>query len=506
MLARKAAALAATLAAAQCVLMFCSATAQAGIYKMYSCNVPGKMTALPSAAPWSAALDGRHTYYFNECASGGSFGIALNIKYMTAFSSARLVLARPALGPQSTVGIVRYRTWVTAQLGPYAFIDDGGAFSPPGGTTPDASPWESVPFSRTNPAVYIRLTCSSADCYFDSTRPLQVRGVEVDLQEDTPPQAVIDGGTLVAPGLQSGKSMLSYTATDQESGVARVEALLGDVVVATEDLQSNSALCPHTDWSACPVRHAGDLVVDTAVLSPGVYPVALRVTDAAGNRTLVNAQHLATIGRATGSSAPAVLKAGFAGTRATHTTNFGRSVRATGRLSDSAGNPIPRARITVVENPQGNRGKTRTAHVVTDAAGNFSYQLSGRRPSRTIDLRYHARAGEAPSAARRLHLRVRAASTFRLSLRGVLVRYSGRVLSRPLPRRGKKIYIQGRAAGGSWQRFAQRRTDSKGRFAGRYRLRVRRPGVKLQFRVEVPKQSGYPFAARVGAVVSRVVR
>lgn len=506
MLARRAAGLAATLTAAHCFLMFCAAPAQAGIYKMYSCNVPGQMTALPSAAPWTTALDGRHTYHFNECASGGSFGIALNIKYMTAFSSASLVLARPALGPQSTIGIVRYRTWVTAQLGPYAFIDDGGAFSPPGGTTPDASPWESVPFSRTNPAVYIRLTCSSADCYFDSTRPLQVRGVEVDLQEDTPPQAVIDGGTLVGPGLQNGKSVLSYTATDQESGVARVEALLGDVVVAAEDLGSNRARCPHTDWSACPARHAGDLVVDTAVMSPGVYPVALRVTDAAGNRTLVNAQHLATIGRANGSGAPAVLKAGFAGTRTAHTTNFGRSVRARGRLTDTVGHPIPRAHITVVENPYGTRSKTRSAHVVTDVAGNFSYLLSGRRPSRTVDLLYHRRAGEAPSASRRLQLRVRAASTFQLSLRGVLVRYSGRVLSRPLPRHGKKVFIQGRAAGGTWQRFAQRRTDSKGRFAGRYRLRVRRPGVKLQFRVEVPKQSGYPFAPRIGAVISRIVR
>jgi hypothetical protein len=75
-----------------------------------------------------------------------------------------------------------------------------------------------------------------------------------------------------------------------------------------------------------------------------------------------------------------------------------------------------------------------------------------------------------------------------------------------MPRGGKKIYIQGRARGGAWQRFAARRTNAAGRFAGRYRLRVRRPGIKLQFRVEIPRQKGYAYAAQVGSPVTKTVR
>jgi hypothetical protein len=101
---------------------------------------------------------------------------------------------------------------------------------------------------------------------------------------------------------------------------------------------------------------------------------------------------------------------------------------------------------------------------------------------------------------------VRAASTLAITLRGITVTYAGRVIARPLPRSGKKIFIQGRAKGGVWQRFATRRTAASGRFAGRYRLRVRRPGVKLQFRVEVPRERGYPYVAHTGSPVTRTVR
>ena len=34
------------------------AAAEAGTYKMYSCNVPGHNVPIPSAGPWRAMLDG----------------------------------------------------------------------------------------------------------------------------------------------------------------------------------------------------------------------------------------------------------------------------------------------------------------------------------------------------------------------------------------------------------------------------------------------------------------
>ena len=133
----------------------------------------------------------------------------------------------------------------------------------------------------------------------------------------------------------------------------------------------------------------------------------------------------------------------------------------------------------------------------------MALQLVRALASRRIEVSSSAPAGGTP---RKLRLLVRAASTLGVTLRGVLVTYKGRVTAQPLPRAGKRIYLQGRAKGGVWQRFATRRTDASGRFAGRYRLRVRRPGVKLQFRVEIPRERGYPYVARTGLPTTRTVR
>ncbi|MDQ3770459.1 MAG: hypothetical protein M3370_13425 [Actinomycetota bacterium] len=84
--------------------------------------------------------------------------------------------------------------------------------------------------------------------------------------------------------------------------------------------------------------------------------------------------------------------------------------------------------------------------------------------------------------------------------------YSGRVTSGPLPKGGKIVVVQGRVRGGSWQTFATRQARGRGRFSGRYRLRVRRPGTRLQFRVRVPSEGNYPYLTAVGRPVTKTVR
>jgi hypothetical protein len=495
-------------------LLVAAQSADAGTYKLYTCNVPGRDTPTPSTAPWTATLDGLNTTFFDKCATGGSFGIGLNQgqRFMHPGTSAGLTLMRPGTGPKAAIGIVRYRTWITAELagsGAPAFISDGGAFAPPGGS----GMWTSPVFEQSNRAVYVQLYCSTgaaSDCQFDSAVPLRVDGVEADLYEDVVPTGTIDGGSLLDPRVHSGQATLDFTAIDQESGVARVEALLGETVVATADLTRNSRLCPHTDLNACVQRYTDHLAIDTARVASGDYAIALRITDAAGNQRLIAGPHSVSVANRAASDNAATgvrLKAFFANSRSTHTTNFRRSVRVRGRLLDPTSRGIDGARLEIVEQPDAAAAKETLSYTTTSSDGTFSFVASGKKPSRTIVVRYFNEVGaKAPSASRRLRLRVRAASTFKLTLRGISVRYSGRLLTRPVPRGGKQIYIQGRASGGAWQRFAVRWTDRKGRFSGLYRLRVRRPGVRLQFRVEIPKQKRYPYAPRVGRVVTRTVR
>ena len=484
--------------------------AAAGTYKIYSCNVPGRPTTVPSAAPWRADLDGLNTGVFDDCAVGGNFGIRFNPdrQLMHRVTTASLTLERPSTGPKSAIGIVQYRTWISAELagsGAPAFITDGGAFGPPGGTTPESAPWISSLHPQNNPSVHIVLYCSGGaptDCQFDSAVPLRVRGVEADLYEDVPPSGEIEGGSLLEAGAENGRT-LSYSATDQESGIARVEVLLSDTVVAVDDLDSSKTLCSHTEFNACPSRHAADLTIDSSRVTPGKYTVTLRITDAAGNRQLVTDSRPVSIGEPL--SVPAVrLTASFANSRSTYTTSFGRSARVRGRLTDASGHGIAGARIDIVERPATPFRRERRSRAVTDTDGTFSYVARGNGTSRAIEFRL-GDEGAMVRASLKLRLRVRAASTFTVLLRGDVVHYSGLVLTRPIPKEGKQIFMQGRRAGGAWQRFAVRRTDKAGRFSGRYRLRVRRPGVRLQFRVEIPKQTGYPFVRRFGNVISRVV-
>jgi hypothetical protein len=499
-----------------------SATATVGFaatYKMYTCNVPGIPTPATSASPWTWTLDGRYTQPFDNCLAGGGFGVGFppGLQTMSPSTSASLVLRRPATGPKAAIGIVRYRTWLVANLagsGAPAFISDGGAFSPPGGANTDGDPWTSPQLDISNEAVYVQLYCSTgapADCSFASTKPLIARGIEVELFETVLPKGTIGGGTLLTGAVASGKQTLSYSASDLESGVARVEALLGSTVAGTEDFATNPTTCPHRAFSACASDQSGSIAVDTALVPDGAYALGIRITDAAGNQTTVRGSTLAIRNAGApvapmSASAGAHLNATFrASGRRTYTAAFGRVVAVGGRLTDRQGAPIPNADVQVHER------QTRTgARLVqapslrTDASGHFLYRLPRRTTSRTIQLSYQA--GGAVSASQSLTLKVRSAARIRVSLRGVMVRYGGVVKTTPLPGGGKTVLMQGRAPGTAWQTFAIRRTDRFGRFAGRYRLRVRRPGVRLQFRLKVPAEAGYPYAAGASPVLKRTVR
>lgn len=494
-----------------------ASTASAATYKMYTCNVPGISTPVTSASPWTWTLDGRYTQPFDSCIAGGGFGIALpqGLQVMSPGTSASLVLRRPATGPKAAIGITRYRTWLVANLGGSgapAFISDGGAFSPPGGANTDADPWASPHLGISNGVVYVQLYCSTgapADCSFASAKPLIARGIEVELYESVSPTGTIATGSLPTGAVARGRQTMTYTASDLESGIARVEVMLGSTVAGTEDFAASASTCPHRGFNACNGDQSGSISVDTAVVPDGVHSTGLRITDAAGNQTTVRGSTLevrnAGPPRPTvGARTPVRLTASFvANGRRTHTVAFGRVVTVGGRLTDHLGAPIANAEVHVHQRRQRAR-LVDAASVRTDAGGRFVYRLPRRTTSRTLQFSY--RPDGAAAASQSVTLRVRSAATLRVSLRGITVRYNGVVNTTPIPRNGKTVLMQGRASGTAWQTFAIRRTDRVGRFAGRYRLRVRRPGVRLQFRLKVPAQAEYPYVTGASAVVTRTVR
>lgn len=117
----------------------------------------------------------------------------------------------------------------------------GWAMSIPSGD--GASPLEWNLDAPTTSAVNLALVCNNPpdrpvqgtrveaeDCYPADRTPLVIRGIELRLEENMAPAGAIDGGTALASGPHSGERTMQYSASDLESGVAKVEAVIGDTV------------------------------------------------------------------------------------------------------------------------------------------------------------------------------------------------------------------------------------------------------------------------------------
>ena len=350
------------------------------------------------------------------------------------------------------------------------------------------------------------LQCSASDrrksldrnapnCYPAADVPVDVQGVELTLSEETAPTAAVLGGTLFAPGPRSGVRTVQYAAQDFESGLARVELMDGEVAIATTDLRSQ---CTFSNFAACPTTASGELSVDKASLASGARQLVLRATDAAGNRKLVptSAVHDVNSPRSTALASRVRLVAGFVGSSPTsRIARYGSRATIRGRLTTAAsGKGRARAHVDVYERiERAGAREVKIGSTRTRLNGTFAYRLNGRGPSRSIRLVPRPNEVHGSLVSKTLRLRVRAASTLRVSLRGTTVRFSGRVLSLPLLPKNKRLELHGRAPGFEWAPFAAVRADRQGRFSGKYHLPVRRPGVRLQIRIFVPVEHGYPY-------------
>ena len=481
--------------------------AQAGEYPMRNCNVPGYPSAplgpwQPQPAPNTVAVD--------TCLSGGYFGFRLpGIRQLPGGAIAMFELPRPSAGAQQAIKFTQGKVWFdtrsTGTGGPIWVAVGRSSTTGRPGMLYDPSNRDGV---RQSLPVYtdrlgIGLTCgdfhyeSFTDCYPTHDTPVMIRGTEIMLTEDVKPSVSVTGGSLLEPGQQSGLRTVTYTASDQESGLSRIDMLLDDDVVAARDL---SPRCTYIDFAACPLTDQATFRIDTRVVSDGAHRLTLRVMDASGNQLLLSPAGPVAIsnsggdgsggsGASSAENQPQLTLRFARSVRRSLAVPFGQRVRISGRLS-AAGSSVGAARVTVLERVAGSAERA-LGTIQTGADGDFTHVLAGGRPSRAVRLGYQTSAGMKYSDT--LRLNVRAAASLRMTLRLATLSFSGRVLSRPIPRRGKRIVMQGKASGFAWTTFASVRTGRDGRFRGRYRLAVRRPGVRLRIRVRVPSESGYRY-------------
>lgn len=493
------------------------ATADAGTYVINTCNVPGRATS--SITPWYWEA-GANLTPVDACARGGGFVFYFpGPLSMPRGAASALTLALPANTP---ISIRRVRLWVVARLAgagsaffvgtnsgaPDGQITNSDLFGPPGGDTL-TTPHETALLPLGTNVFRVLLYCSQSspdDCFPSSRSALEILGAEVTLIESTAPAVSLVGGTVLNDDSHELTRSVRYTAADDQSGIAKVEVLVDNAVALKRDLVAE---CSYADYAACPKTRSEDLTVNTADLASGTHRVKLRVTDAAGN-TADSATQVMTVNKRASSGAPAAaggsLTASFAGTaRRTKTVGYRARTKVQGRLQNASGEAVARAPIGLVETVAGQPERVTDAVATTGADGSFVFRLR-RGPSRRLRVRYQSPGENRPLTSSALRLKVRAATTLAVVLRGVRVRFKGRLASRNIPKAGVIVLMQGRRRGGAWQSFATRRVRRAGTFSGTYRLRVRRPGVSLQFRAVVMKARGYPYESGISRIVTRTVR
>jgi hypothetical protein len=582
---RTAAALGLTLAG---VAATSPAAAQAGTYPMYACDVPGINLPAPTRAAWGFYDTSQQVRKLEDCTTrpgrGGSSYFLINypIGVLAQNTGVGLRLSIPSSGPEANISIARVTDWSETALTPQAAgqapaiglnladaisIPPGGSLSGFDGFGTSGPGHDSGALPPGTKERSLGVFCAYyGGGYGNCTLPspfLRIRGIRTLLSESVEPSATIQGGILAATPPVKGVEKLSYSASDQESGVEKVEVLLDDTLVATESfardlskpVAEQTGACTYTALRACPAARTGLLDIDTRKVPDGAYELVLRVTDAAGNRTTRVGSHAVVVDNVpdgappmhpgpvpTGSVGPAgptgapgtpgvTGAAGAAGAtvqvngvngsrgaslRATFTqtrrdtirSRYGRQVLITGRLVAPDGKPITGARVAVLQQDKmvGAR-MLPVSEVVTDRAGTFRYVTTAIR-SRTIRFGYRAvLADTAFAATKDVGLGVIARlglSPSRKALRnGQSVVFRGSVASAPANAR-KVIELQVRK-GSQWMTFRSTRLR-KGRFSERYRFTRTRGRVTYQFRARMRQEAGFPFLTSHSKTVKVTVR
>ncbi len=549
-----------SIASLAALAVFVAATApavHAGEYRVYSCKMPNGMPA-----PTDGWLPGKggsaQSDPVNHCATGGALVAELN---RSAAQPANSGIVTWGWNAPAGTSIVSYRVWRSGALtdigdagaSPFLFstrprneytgayvVDNCAAYAACagfGGATPALSHQnlvaEDVRSLGPVNAWYINAACGGITGQYCMPRAsvmasVAVHAAEFTLRDPDAPTTASVTGRLTSAGPHAGTEIISFGATDAVSGVYRSFLEVDGKVVRTAVVDSNDGRCadagvdpasPYEFLYREPCRKSvqHDLSLDTRTVTDGTHSIRVLVEDASGNRTSVfsnpefvvknGADGAAATGGVQGAgqaggggggggAAPCDPKIGglsarFSRTDSTRiTVRHGSAFTVKGRAPSNGDLDVFHVRGSRV---------TPLGSVRATQAGTFTERFRARHGNGTIHL-----CG--PGVATSLALRVKAKVSLKVRIsKGGLVRYSGRVSTGQIPKGGKIVAIQGKA-GPNWQTFGLRRTDKRGRFKGRYRLRVVIPGARLKFRVRVPSEAGYPFVGVVSRAQTKRVR
>jgi hypothetical protein len=355
---------------------------------------------------------------------------------------------------------------------------------------------------------------------------IAVYAADITLEQTAAPAVEAVGGALASASAVSGRSELTFRASDTGAGVWKALLSVDGAPPQQTLLDEGDGRCRDVEGTAdgsaaflylqpCTQSVNTDVALDTTALGNGEHRVAVSVVDAAGNSAPVLEREISVANplpcRA-GAPPPAagdeaLLSARWHGTRtAALTSAFARAQTVDGVLTTATGVPIGGAPVEVATAPAGERSAAAQSSLArTGADGRFSVRLPGGGPSRTVCVLYRGPSGVgAPLAMRELALGVRAQAALAISPRRVSVggriHFRGRLLGGHVPPGGKQLILEARSGGSGWLQFRDVRTDARGRFRASYRFRFPGPAT-YEFRALCEAEADYPFARGASNVV-----
>jgi hypothetical protein len=242
--------------------------------------------------------------------------------------------------------------------------------------------------------------------------------------------------------------------------------------------------------------------VDSASLPEGDYEFLATATDVAGNATQ-------TTLRADGESMVLAfplreaieLDAHLAGGSKGQTVAYGSSSKVSGRLLDSAGEPIANKDVLIDEDfGEGALIRHRPTTVTTNSHGRFESKVPAgptRRITASFDgtAQYGARSTDVGEFTVKSRASLKLADE-RVPAGGVAV-FAGKVghVGARIPSGGKLLELQVRLRTGRWDTVGEAfRTDEKGRYQRQYRFgKHYTQDAVFRFRVKVLKERNWPY-------------
>lgn len=380
---------------------------------------------------------------------------------------------------------------------------------------------------------------------------------DLTLEENTQPVVENVSGELATASILSGTADLSFAASDPGSGVYQAVFTLDGVQSGRTLIDENGGRCRDLGGTGdglpaflylqpCASSVSADVPFDTTGLSDGTHHLLVAVTDAAGNSTVVldrkidvanhpsqllpgagqgasgaagqvapgAGQAIPALGPANGTPASAAASLSAHWSSSAHTAlsaRFGSAHTVSGRLLAPGGAPIVGAQVQAQFLPAclGARALALAA-ARTGANGAFTLRLPASLPSGRLTLAYSAHSGQvSPDVTAALALTVPASLSLRVSPRsshaGGTIRFSGNLHGTPLPRGGKQLVLEARAAGAGshspWRQFRVLTTGAHGAFKASYRFRLPGP-ITYQFRAVSPHEADFPYATGASNLVS----